>query len=822
MKKLVIIGCTIACIAVVFPGDAAPLELSLDTAGVFFQGENAGDQTGCSVANAGDVNGDGIDDLLIGANANNYGGYWAGQAYLVFGRPASFPSPFLLSNADASFVGGGYLDYTDPVAGADVNGDGYSDILIAAWNRGGTVYLFYGKPVGWTMRRPVSNCDASFSGEGGTDRLGMSIAGLGDVNGDGYEDFLVGAPWRANRKGEAYLFLGSASPGWAPGNSASAANASFIGEFEGDDCGFVVAKAGDVNSDGFDDFLIGSPGYTAAGVSGRVYLFFGGSPFPHGLRTSVSVADVIIVGDAAMNRAGMSLSGAGDINGDGYEDIAVGAPVPRDPTTDYGEAYVFFGRPTGSWGSQHLTSGADASFTGESPGDWFGISVNCSDDITGDALADVVVGAFLNELSGSGTGRAYVFHGKPSGWSHVTAAGADIIITQPTPLKRMGYTLCTGQFVTEHASASVVIGAPSNDNLPEIPGAFFVSIEPAVAALSGTVSCNASGLLDVPVNLIDAGDALYASTTTDETSYYRFEEVPNGEYTVEIQVPLGYTPTSDQSVPVTMAGVDVEVNFTLDENPNVGKVRQACFWCWQVKAAVRGWWWAHYTTEELLGFLKDIHLHFDPYFDVYSDIEGLAGMKDVLCARFCSPVTERAEKHFFATLLNVVSGRLHTYQAVSHDGATASQAITHMAGLLTDGDPGNDHSVILIALNINCAWFDLPAGIIPLDIPQIAYKQGDGLEIPAEFSLHQNYPNPFNPVTTFSFSLPVDAPVSLTIFNILGQKVINLVDEVLPAGKHEIIWDGLNSHGQPTAAGVYFAKFEAADYSSTRKIAIVK
>jgi len=134
------------------------------------------------------------------------------------------------------------------------------------------------------------------------------------------------------------------------------------------------------------------------------------------------------------------------------------------------------------------------------------------------------------------------------------------------------------------------------------------------SSLTGYVQSDGSGLYSIPINLVDQFGELYESTITDEFGFYQFEEIPAGDYTVEIQVPLGYTPISDPMVPITLAGVDREVNFSLEENLNTGCVRQAWFWNWQVKCALRGWGWAKYSGTELLDMLEQMSPHFDPYF----------------------------------------------------------------------------------------------------------------------------------------------------------------------------------------------------------------
>jgi len=413
-----------------------------------------------------------------------------------------------------------------------------------------------------------------------------------------------------------------------------------------------------------------------------------------------------------------------------------------------------------------------------------------------------------------------------TGWARSYGAGdTDLLLAK---FDGSGNT-CLGGFVTptvQTVSPSITTPSPTvNTWSPTITGPSFTVTSPTptitvvchISSITGTVSDASGDLLGVPVNLVDSEGELYAATTTDDAGHYEFPDVPNGDYTVELQVPLGYTPTSDQIVPVTMAGEDVVIDFTLEGNPNTGSVRQAWWWRWQVKCAIRGWGWSQYSGDELLGFLNQIHVHFDPHFSIYSNVEGLEGMDEVLSARLFALVSDRAKKHFFATLLNVVSGRLNTFQIVSHDGATASQAITYMAMLLTDDDPDNDLNVILIALNINCAWFDLSAGVIPLDIPPIAYKFGERIEAPAEFALSQNYPNPFNPQTTIRYALPEDAQVKLVVYNVAGQEIKTLVNEGQEAGYHECVWNA-----KDVASGIYFYKLQAGDFVQTRKMILIR
>jgi hypothetical protein len=329
------------------------MNTSLSNTDASFIGEDAGDNTGGSVAGAGDVNHDGFADFLIGAYANEEGGNYAGQTYLILGKASGWTMDFDLSNADASFIGEDDFDSSGTsLAGAgDVNADGFADFLIGApgdedgGNYAGQTYLILGKASGWSMDNSLSNADASFIGEDEGDSSGYSVAGAGDINTDGFADFLISAPEDeegGDSAGQTYLSLGKAS-GWSMDNSLSNADASFIGEDSFDYSGYSVAGAGDVNDDGFADFLIGAPIDEEGGIyAGQTYLILGKAS-GWSMDNSLSNANASFIGEHEDDSSGRSIAGAGDVNNDGSDDILIGAYTDADNGIDAGQTYLLLG-----------------------------------------------------------------------------------------------------------------------------------------------------------------------------------------------------------------------------------------------------------------------------------------------------------------------------------------------------------------------------------------------------------------------------------------------------------------------------------------------
>jgi len=402
----------------------------------WFDGEYDGDRLGMSFSGVGDVNDDGYDDFIIGAEMNSDNGVDSGKTYLILGSWEEFEEGVNISNADASFMGEAHGERSgDMVCGAgDVNNDGYDDFLIGVETNGeggnfiGQVYLILGKSSGWSTDKNLNSVDSSFIGEDDGDALGLAVAGGGDLNGDGYDDLVFSAPMDEAvhpGAGQVYIVFGRSS-GWSMDTSiSSAAGASFLGENPNDMIGSSLAIVGDVNNDGYDDLVIGCM-ENGEGVmfAGQTYLIMGkGSGWNMGVL--LSNADASFIGENMEDRSGSVVSAAGDVNKDGYDDFLIGSFMNDDGGVDAGKVYLIRGKSSG-WSMDTSLANAYASFIGESGGDRAGISCTGVGDLNGDEYDDIMIGAEVNSEGGTYAGQVYFIRGKGTGWSrNVDLSNAD-------------------------------------------------------------------------------------------------------------------------------------------------------------------------------------------------------------------------------------------------------------------------------------------------------------------------------------------------------------------------------------------------------------
>ena len=512
--------------------------------GFVIQGTDYFGDLGHSVSSAGDINGDGIDDLIIGAPlaygySYGYYAFGAGKSYVVFGSSDGFDEVFELETLDGSngFVIQG-INYNDSSgwsvsSAGDINGDGIDDLIIGAlgvdtyysywaWDYSeGESYVVFGSNDGFDGVFELTDLDGSngfaIRGVDSYGNLGRSVSSAGDINGDGIDDLIVGAPgagtsyygyygsyYGTYSEGESYVIFGSSDEFNSFVNvlDLDGSNGFVIqGVDYYDNSGYSVSSAGDINGDGIDDLIIGAPdadtsyygyyGYYNTYNAGESYVVFGSSD---GFDAVFELANLdgtngfVIEGIDYYDNSGYSVSSAGDINGDGIDDLIVSAPFADTSYYGYygsyynydaGESYVIFGSSDGFDGVFELeTLDGSNGFVIQGIDDYdnSGYSVSSAGDINGDGIDDLIIGA---SNAGSGyygyygyyntyEGESYVVFGSSDGFDGVldlaTLDGTNgFVIEGVDSYGNFGYSVSSAGDINGDGADDLVIGAPNAD-----------------------------------------------------------------------------------------------------------------------------------------------------------------------------------------------------------------------------------------------------------------------------------------------------------------------------------------------------------------------
>ena len=370
-----------------------------------------------------------------------------------------------LSTADGKHLGESAYDYSGYiVAGVgDINADGMDDVATGAWledeggNGAGSAYLVFGSSAN---NASLTAADGKFYGDNSQDRAGAAVAGAGDINGDGYDDLLIGAygydDGSSTNAGAAYVLLGPVSGTKSLGTIY---DSLAIGEGSSDEFGSALNGAGDLDADGYDDFLVGAPSYSASTSNGpgRAYVFYGANSIASSL--SASTADAILQGETNNDQAGLRLSTAGDWDGDGYDDVLIGADGDDDGGSNAGAAYVLLGPLAGT------INLADAHFkmVGEASTDKVGFSLDNIGDMNEDGYGDVIVGAYLQDYTATDAGMAYLVFGNTTSAS-MDLSVADVKIAGEVKNHNAGYSVAGLGDIEGDGDVEVLVGAPKADS----------------------------------------------------------------------------------------------------------------------------------------------------------------------------------------------------------------------------------------------------------------------------------------------------------------------------------------------------------------------
>ena len=528
-------------------------DITSGTGGFVINGENTNDGSGISVSSAGDVNGDGSDDLIIGAyGANGF----AGKSFVVFGKNDT--NAINLSTIESGT--GGFAinnDITadsDAGAGAsvssagDVNGDGLDDLIIGAYraqNSSGKSFVVFGKK----DNRDVVNLSAIESGTGGfaingensNDFSGYSVSSAGDVNGDGLDDLIVGAHQAdltdSADAGKSYVVFGKANTDAINLSSIATGTGGFVinGENTGDKSGYSVSSAGDVNGDGLDDLIVGAhqADLTDSTDAGKSFVVFGKANTDAINLSSIATGTggFVINGENTGDKSGYSVSSAGDVNGDGLDDLIIGAPSAGSTNNaNAGKSFVVFGK----------TDTKSVDLTNVSAGE--GIIAHTIDfqGDTGTSKNDTLTGTSNDELFVAGLGDDIL---TGNGGTDVFNAGAGddtIIINDDNLAKLYSNTLSSHLLARVDGGGGTdtlkLAGANLNLDLTQINNGRIQDIEIINLTGSGdnTLKLDLNNLLDISSETntlkvvgdsgdkIDIGDGFTKDSQQTKVNYYTY------------------------------------------------------------------------------------------------------------------------------------------------------------------------------------------------------------------------------------------------------------------------------------------------------------
>ncbi|RPI02210.1 MAG: T9SS C-terminal target domain-containing protein [Calditrichaeota bacterium] len=704
---------------------------------------------GLSVSGAGDVNHDDYDDIIIGSF-----GYSSniGRAYVYLGGAAMDATADIITTGEGTSSQFGYA-----VSGAgDVNNDGYADVIVGATNyqnSTGRTYVYYG---GGGMDNAA---DVTMTGEITNNYFGISVSGTGDVNNDSYDDVIVGAYRYNSSTGRAYVYYGGSL-------MDAAADVTMTGEMTNNYFGYPVSSAGDVNNDGYDDVIIGAYFYNSQ--AGRVYVYFGSSSMDN-------IADVVMTGEAASHYFGKSATGAGDVNNDGYDDVIVGA---QGYGTSIGRAYVFYG-------GSPMDASADITMTGEGTNSYFGGSASGAGDVNNDNYDDVIVGA---QGYSSNTGRAYVYFG---GLNMDTMA--DVTMTGEETSNYFGQSLSGAGDVNLDGYDDVIVGANWYNSQT---GRAYIYLggdgmnNVADITMQGETTGNYFGL-----SVSDAGD-INKDGYNDVIVAARGYNFNTGR--VYIYFGGG---SMDNTADLTMTGEAANNSFGSSVS-NAGDVNNDGY-----DDVIVG------AYNYPLNGKAYLYAEDTPIVMELSSFNAQADQTGVVLYWETQSESNLAGYHLYRRQESAQEFVRINEAMILSQGTPVGGAQYHYVDV-----PAVDGSYVykLQSLNLDGSGeFSEPVSV--------SFSAGIGQNNnPTAFALHQNYPNPFNPQTAIRFDLPTPTVVTLTIYDAQGRIVRTLVNGHEPAGVHNVIWDGRNDAGFAAPSGLYLYHINAGDLNVIRKMMLLK
>jgi len=818
------------------------------TADVTMTGEGANNYFGYSVSGAGDVNNDGYADVIVGA-WDYYG--TTGRAYIYYGGSSMDAVADVTMNSEVS---NSYFGYSVSGAG-DVNNDGYADVIVGAYrynSQTGRTYIYYG---GSSMD---TTADVTMTGEGTSNQFGISVSGAGDVNNDGYADVIVGAREYNSYAGRVYIYYGGSS-------MDATADVTMTGFISGLVLGASVSGAGDVNNDGYADVIVGA--YGNSSITGRAYIYFGGSPMD-------ANADKNIYGQNS-EVFGYSVSGAGDVNNDGYADVVVGAYGYSSST---GRAYIYYG-------GSSMDAAADVTMTGEGTYNYFGYSVSGAGDVNNDGYADVIVGAHRYN---SYTGRTYIYYGGSS-----MDATADVTMTGEGTNNYFGYSVSGAGDVNNDGYDDVIIGAykyPNNGKayIYSDPSATMTPNNPqnalnfdgvndyvdATATATGLPQGNAPRTMEAWIKTTSTAAFInilsWGRTATKMRSSMglRTNHLAFVSAFYDLDGSIIINDGSWHHVAVSFDGttmslyvdgvLDVSSNMSLlnttDQNLLIGTIALPYtgeYWDGDIDE-VRIWSVAR-TQTEIQNNMNNGNLspsttglvalyHFDQGTGGGNNssettlIDATANNIDGTLINFAltgsgsnwvgssSPLPVELVSFSANVFESSVKLNWQTATEINNYGFEIERKMDEQdwANIGFVNGHGNSNSPKQYSFTDNT----VTTGRYSYRLKQIdtdgSFEYSDVVEvtagsIPSDYALQQNYPNPFNPSTTIKYQIPENGVVTLKVYDVLGKEVATLVNSERQAGSYTENFNALN-----LSSGIYLYTIKVNNYVAVKKMMLLK
>ena len=797
------------------------------------------------VAGLGDLDGDGVEDLAVGAPADDDGGLDRGAVWILFlNSDGTVKSHQKISDTEGNFAGA--LSNSDNfgisvVRIGDLDNDSVDDLAVGATgdDDGGTdhgaVWILFMNSNGTVKsHQKISDTEGNFTGV--ISNFGNSVAGLGDLDGDGVEDLAVGAFWsddpETNNGAVWILFLNSDGT-VAANQKISDTQGNFTGTLDANDqFGVSVAALGDLDGDTIMDLAVGANGDDDGGADrGSVWVLFLNSDGTVDSHQKISDTQGSFTGVLDNSDLfGRSVAGLGDFDGDGVEDLGVGEIWDDDGGTNRGAIWVLFLNSDGTVKSHQKISDTEGDFTGVlDNGDEFAFNLTNLGDLNDDGITDLAAGSRFDDDGGTDRGAAWVLFMHSKVLAH---AGTD-------------QAICPGGSATLGAMPAATEGTP--------PYSFSWTASPSDPSLTSPTDENPTASPSVTTT--------YTLTVTDANSFMHSDAITVTINTNPIanagadlatasgvSAKLGANPTGSGTGPFTYNWSPAAgLNSTTVANPIATPgstttyevtVEDANGCVATDQVTVRS---GNLVNSRIKATIGPTNLY-DP---VLNQVRADIGIKNISSDPIYGPLTAVFKTltpgpptitignadgggeglgcyYDYSNLLggdNILSpGETSGYKLwIFQEHVLPPKSFRFFADVIgdLDGVPklAADDQPLALAFDLqNGAVQDYSASTLTDNVA----------EIPKTYALHQNHPNPFNPSTTMQFDLPEPGNVTLKIYNSVGQLVKQVASGNYASGRHKVVWDATNDRGEQVSAGVYLAVFKAGGIQQVRRVLLMK